>query len=219
MISVAIDGTSGAGKSSVADEVCKRLNFLHLNTGELYRAIAYKAKKCNIDYNDENELSKMITKTKIDIKFIDGKQIVYLDGENISNKLHNPEMSRGASLVSQFKNIRESIKELQRSFAKQFDIVIEGRDIGTEILPNATHKIFLTASPEARAERRVKQLIEDGQDNINYNEILDSIKKRDYTDSHRQISPLKQAEDAIYIDSSNLTFDEVVNKILDIIKG
>lgn len=218
MISVAIDGTSGAGKSSVADEVCKRLNFLHLNTGELYRAIAYKAKNCNIDYNDENELSKMITKTKIDIKFIDGKQIVYLDGENISNKLHNPEMSKGASLVSQFKDIRESIKELQRSFAKQFDIVIEGRDIGTEILPNATHKIFLTASPESRAERRVKQLIEDGQENINYNEILDSIKKRDYTDSHRQISPLKQAEDAIYIDSSNLTFDEVVNKILDIIK-
>lgn len=218
MISIAIDGTSGAGKSSVADEVCKQLNFLHLNTGELYRAIALKAKNCNIDYTDEESLNKMITTTIIDVKYVDGKQIVYLDGENVAGKLHNPEMSKGASLVSQFKAIRESIKELQRKFANEFDIVIEGRDIGTEILPNATYKIFLTASPEARAERRVKQLIEDGQQNINYDEILEAIKKRDYTDTHREISPLKQANDAVLIDSSNLTFDEVVNKILEIIK-
>lgn len=218
MISIAIDGTSGAGKSSVADEVCKKLNYLHLNTGELYRAIALKAKNSNIDYNDEEALNNMIASTNIDVKYIDGKQVVYLDGDNVAGKLHNPEMSKGASLVSQFRAVRESIKELQRKFASEFDIVIEGRDIGTEILPNATFKIFLTASPEARAERRVKQLIEDGQQNINYDEILEAIKKRDYTDTHREISPLKQADDAIFIDSSNLTFDEVVNKILDIVK-
>lgn len=218
MISIAIDGTSGAGKSSVADEISKKLGYLHLNTGELYRAYAYKYYSNGIDYNDRDILTTITKETHIDVKFIDNKQVTYLDGVDVSTKLHNPEMSKGASLVSQYKEIRESIKELQRSFAKKYNVIIEGRDIGTEIIPNATFKFFLTASTEERAKRRVKQLIEDGH-KVDYEDILQGIKNRDYTDIHREISPLIQASDAILIDTSDLTFDEVVNKIINVIEG
>ena len=216
MISVAIDGTSGSGKSTVAKILAKKLGFVHLNTGELYRAVAYKAFITKVDYTKENEVNDLLKNTNISVRFdAEGEQITLLDGEAVGQYLHNATISNISAYVSQYLNVRQSVRGLQRQIANSYDIVMEGRDIGTEILPNATYKFFLTASPEVRAHRRFIQLQESGDNSITFDSVLADIKSRDERDMTRKLSPLKKADDAIMVDSSDMNLDEVVEYILE----
>lgn len=215
MINIAIDGTSGSGKSSVAKEIAKRLGFLHLNTGELYRAFAYYVIKNDIDYKSEDALKTVANKILINVDYILGsEQRTMLNGEYIGTVLHTDEVSKMSAVVSAYPCVRNKIKEVQRCIAHKNNVVVEGRDIGTVVLPFATFKFFLTATPEERAKRRYKQFVEAGED-VTYEKVLESIKKRDELDINREISPLVKADDAILIDSTDMTFEQVVNFILD----
>lgn len=208
-INIAIDGPSAAGKSTIAKKCAKLLGYSHLDTGAMYRCVAYKAKKEGIDWNDEEKLAEMIKNMKIDFNK-DGK--VYLDHEDVSQKIRTNDISMGASSVSRHLKVRECLVELQQQIAKNKGYILDGRDIGTVVLKDAELKIYLVASASARAERRIKEYIEKGID-FDRDEIIKDIEKRDYQDMHREHSPLKKAEDAIEIDSSDLTIDEVVSKI------
>ncbi|WP_273399375.1 (d)CMP kinase [Traorella massiliensis] len=208
-INIAIDGPSAAGKSTIAKKCAKLLGYSHLDTGAMYRCVAYKAKKEGIDWNDEEKLAEMIKNMKIDFNK-DGK--VYLDHEDVSQKIRTNDISMGASSVSRHLKVRECLVELQQQIAKNKGYILDGRDIGTVVLKDAELKIYLVASASARAERRIKEYIEKGID-FDRDEIIKDIERRDYQDMHREHSPLKKAEDAIEIDSSDLTIDEVVSKI------
>ena len=208
-INIAIDGPSAAGKSTIAKKCAKLLGYSHLDTGAMYRCVAYKAKKEGIDWNDEEKLAEMIKNMKIDFNK-DGK--VYLDHEDVSQKIRTNDISMGASSVSRHLKVRECLVELQQQIAKNKGYILDGRDIGTVVLKDAELKIYLVASASARAERRIKEYIEKGID-FDRDEIIKDIERRDYQDTHREHSPLKKAEDAIEIDSSDLTIDEVVSKI------
>lgn len=208
-INIAIDGPSAAGKSTIAKKCAKLLGYSHLDTGAMYRCVAYKAKKEGIDWNDEEKLAEMIKNMKIDFNK-DGK--VYLDHEDVSQKIRTNDISMGASSVSRHLKVRECLVELQQQIAKNKGYILDGRDIGTIVLKDAELKIYLVASASARAERRIKEYIEKGID-FDRDEIIKDIERRDYQDMHREHSPLKKAEDAIEIDSSDLTIDEVVSKI------
>ena len=208
-INIAIDGPSAAGKSTIAKKCAKLLGYSHLDTGAMYRCVAYKAKKEGIDWNDEEKLAEMIKNMKIDFNK-DGK--VYLDYEDVSQKIRTNDISMGASSVSRHLKVRECLVELQQQIAKNKGYILDGRDIGTVVLKDAELKIYLVASASARAERRIKEYIEKGID-FDRDEIIKDIERRDYQDMHREHSPLKKAEDAIEIDSSDLTIDEVVSKI------
>ena len=218
MITIAIDGPSGAGKSTIADVVAQRLNFYHLNTGELYRAIAYKCVKNGVDYKDEEAVIKANEDSVVDIKFENGSQKTYIDGEMVSDKLHTAEMGVASSFVAKYLYIRTKVRDIQRKIASEHNIIIEGRDIGSEILPNATHKIYLTASVEERARRRVEQLAEHGEI-VSYEETLEALKVRDDNDMNRKISPLVIADGAVVVDSTNITFEQTVEQIVSICKG
>lgn len=213
VVNIAIDGTSGSGKSTVAGKLADKLHYYHLNTGQLYRAYALKCLNMGVTEPEKDDVLNLIKNTKVEVKFINGKQSTYLDGENVTNQLNDAEISRVASIISPFKQLRECVIEIQRSMAKLHNIIIEGRDIGTVIIPNAKYKFFVTASVEARAERRYKQLIEAGK-NVDYNDILNGLKERDEKDTQREISPLIKANDAILVDTSNLNIEEVVDLIL-----
>ena len=208
-INIAIDGPSAAGKSTIAKKCAKLLGYSHLDTGAMYRCVAYKAKKEGIDWNDEEKLAEMIKNMKIDFNK-DGK--VYLDHEDVSQKIRTNDISMGASSVSRHLKVRECLVELQQQIAKNKGYILDGRDIGTVVLKDAELKIYLVASASARAELRIKEYIETGID-FDRDEIIKDIERRDYQDMHREHSPLKKAEDAIEIDSSDLTIDEVVSKI------
>lgn len=215
MISIAIDGPSGSGKSTISKEVAQKLGFLHIDTGALYRAIAY--------FVFENKISlvnvpEILNKINIDLKFQDGKQLVFLNGKDVSEKIRTPEISSLSSQVSKIKKVREFLLETQRNLSKENNVIMDGRDIGTTILPDANIKIFLTASSETRARRRYLQLLESGID-CDYSDILKKVIERDNQDINREISPLKKADDAILLDTSNLTFSESINKIIEIIKS
>lgn len=215
MISIAIDGPSGSGKSTISKEVAQKLGFLHIDTGALYRAIAY--------FVFENKISlvnvpEILNKINIDLKFQDGKQLVFLNGKDVSEKIRTPEISSLSSQVSKIKKVREFLLETQRNLSKENNVIMDGRDIGTTVLPNANVKIFLTASSETRARRRYLQLLESGID-CDYSDILKKVIERDNQDINREISPLKKADDAILLDTSNLTFSESINKIIEIIKS
>lgn len=203
---IAIDGPSGSGKSSVAKEISKRLNIFYLNTGSMYRALGYKIFKEKLEVKDALSLLD-----NFDLKLINGK--FYLDDEDIEDKIVKNEISILASEVSKIKEVREYMVNLQRKLSANNSVILDGRDVGTVIFPNADIKIYLTASVEVRAKRRYLQ---DGT--LSYEEILDYIIKRDYEDSNRVNSPLRKAEDAIEIVSDNLNFEEVVDKIIDIVK-
>jgi len=215
MISIAIDGPSGSGKSTISKEVAQKLNFLHIDTGALYRAIAYYVFKNQIQID---KVSEILNKINIDLKFQDGKQLVFLNNENISEKIRTPEISALTSQISKNKEVREYLLKTQRNLAKKYNVIMDGRDIGTTVLPNANVKIFLTASNKTRAKRRQLQLIQSGID-CEYTEILKNIIERDNQDMNRKISPLIKAEGAILLDTSELTFSESVNKIIEIIKS
>ena len=217
MFNVAIDGPSGAGKSSICTEAAKRLGFVHVDTGALYRSIAYTVIKNNADISDEISLRQLLDSTKIELRFENNEQCVILNGENINDKIRTEEVSLKASDVSKIPMVREFLLDLQRELAANGNVLMDGRDIGTIVLPNADVKIFLTASPEKRAERRYNQLLEKGEE-AEYNTVLDKLIKRDYQDSHREIAPLKPSEDSIIADTSELDFEQSVKKIIEIIE-
>ncbi len=214
---IAIDGPSGAGKSTASKLLAKRLGYIYVDTGALYRAIAWKVKEKNIDSKDEAQLEDMCNKTDIKIRVVDSEQRVYVDGIDVSSYIRTPEIGMMSSKVSSVPCVRKRLLELQRQFGKEGGAVIEGRDIGTVVFPDAEVKFFLNASVEERGRRRYIELKGKGHD-VNLEDTIEDIKKRDYNDSKRDIAPLCVAADAIVIDSTGLDAEGVVKKMLDEIK-
>ena len=212
-INIAIDGPSAAGKSTVAKELAKRLGYTHLDTGSMYRAVAYITKEANIKIDDEEKIVNLINMSNIEIS---NDNHITVNGKDITEIIRSNEVSMAASDVSKLKRVREALVAMQRKIASQKGYILDGRDIGTVVLNDAEVKIYLIASAETRAQRRVLQNKEKGIP-YDYEQILEDIKKRDYQDIHRKESPLKKAEDAIEIDSSDMTQEEVILEILDII--
>ena len=217
MINIAIDGPAGAGKSSVAKEVAARLGFIYVDTGALYRAIGVNALKNGIKTDDTEAIIAILPETKVELRYVDGAQRVILNGEDVSETIRLPEASMAASNVSAIPAVREFLLDLQRDMAKNNNVIMDGRDIGTVILPDAQYKFFLTASAEVRAERRYKELVEKGT-TVDFDALLSEIKQRDYNDSHRATAPLRQADDAVFVDSSDMTKEEVIEYIASQIK-
>ena len=217
MIAVAIDGPAGAGKSTIARKVASELGFIYVDTGALYRTIGLACINNEIDITNLDAVAAILPQIDIRVVFFNGEQKVLLNDEDVSEKIRTEEVSMTASTVSAIPQVRKFLLDLQRNFAKTDNVIMDGRDIGTVVLPNAQVKIFLTASPEKRADRRVKQLLEKGMD-ADYNEILADIIKRDYNDSHREIAPLKPAEDSVLVDTTDMTLEQSIEKIADIIK-
>ncbi len=217
MINVAIDGPAGAGKSTIAKAAAKELGYIYVDTGALYRTIALSAVNSGVIDNEE-ETVKMLDSIEVKLGFAeDGTQCVYLNGEDVSSKIRTPEISMGASKVSAIPKVREFLLDLQRNIAKENNVIMDGRDIATVVLPDANPKIFLFASPECRAERRYKELIEKGE-NVSYEEVLADVNQRDYQDSHREIAPLKPTEESVMADTSSLTLEESIELIINTIK-
>ncbi|WP_454970057.1 (d)CMP kinase [Eubacterium sp.] len=216
MINVAIDGPAGAGKSTIAKAAAKELGFIYVDTGALYRAVAYNAVKNGV-IDDEQGIISMLDDTKVELKYVNGVQSVYLNGEDVSGFIRTPEISMGASKVSAIPQVRAFLLNLQREIAKTNNVIMDGRDIATVVLPNAEVKIFLFASPECRAERRYKELVEKGE-NVSFDDVLKDVNQRDYQDSHREIAPLKPSEESIMADTSELTLQESIDLIVNTIK-
>ena len=216
MINVAIDGPAGAGKSTIAKAAAKELGFIYVDTGALYRAVAYNAVKNGV-IDDEQGIISMLDDTKVELKYVEGVQSVYLNGEDVSGFIRTPEISMGASKVSAIPQVREFLLNLQREIAKTNNVIMDGRDIATVVLHNAEVKIFLFASPECRAERRYKELVEKGE-NVSFDDVLKDVNQRDYQDSHREIAPLKPSEESIMADTSKLTLQESIDLIVNTIK-
>lgn len=214
---VAIDGPAGSGKGTITKIVGQKMNLLNIDTGAMYRCITLAMLNNNIGVEELNKIEILLKNIKIEMKYKDGEIQVFLNGLDVTKDIRTKEVNEFVSPVSAIKIVRDSMSSLQRDMAKTTDVIMEGRDIGTVVFPNADVKIYLDATAEERANRRFKQNTESGID-IPYDEILKNVKERDYKDSHREISPLKQAEDAIYIDSTNLSIEEVCDKIIDIIK-
>lgn len=217
MISIAIDGPAGAGKSTIARRVAAQLGYIYVDTGALYRTIGLAATRRNTDLSDDNSLNALLSSISVELKFIDGVQHVFLDGEDVSEEIRTPSASMMASKVSAIGAVRAYLLDLQRDLAKKNNVIMDGRDIGTVVLPDAQIKIFLTASAQVRAERRCKELIEKGIE-VKYEDVLNDIIERDYNDSHREIAPLKPAEDGIIADTSDDTLDEAIDRLLQIIR-
>ncbi len=217
MINIAIDGPAGAGKSSVAKLAAKELGFIYIDTGALYRAVGVAVLRKNLKTDCREDVVSVLPEIELELKFVDGEQRVMLNGEDVSRDIRLPEASMAASNVSAIPEVREFLLEMQKKFARENNCLMDGSDIGTVILPHAKPKIFLTASPEVRADRRYKELIEKGTPK-DYNELLEEIKLRDYNDSHRAVAPLKPADDAYILDSSDMPIDEVVAKIVSLAK-
>ena len=216
-ISIALDGPSGSGKSTVAKFLSKKLNILYLDTGAMYRACAVKALKMNVDTLDEEKVKGFIDNIDIEIKYENGSQRTFLDGEDVSEKIREPQVSMAASNISSLKCVRLKMVEMQRKIAEKMSCVLDGRDIGSYVLPNADYKFYITASVDVRATRRYNELKEKGH-NVDFNELKKEIEQRDYNDSHRDFAPLTRAADAILIDTSDLNIEEVVNKVYSYIK-
>ena len=213
MSSIAIDGPAGAGKSTIAKLVAKKLDYIYVDTGAMYRAIAYELVRTGVDIEDEKALTDACAKMKIDIKYEDEVQQVYMNGENVTPYLRTEETGNMASKSSAKAPVRAALLDIQRNMAVEHNVVMDGRDIGTNVLPNAETKIYLTASADERANRRYKELTEKGEA-ADYEKIKADIIDRDERDMNRDIAPLKQAEDAVLVDSSDMTIDEVVAEIL-----
>lgn len=217
-IAIAIDGPAGAGKSSLSKEVAKELSFIYVDTGALYRTIGLAASRKGLKKEDKAEIISMLNDIDVKLSFNDeGTQIVLLNGEDVSSYIRTPEASMFASAVSAIPEVRAFLLDLQRNMAKSDNVIMDGRDIGTVVLPDAKIKIFLTASPEKRAMRRHKENIEKGIDST-YEEVLKDVNQRDYQDGHREIAPLKPAEDSILVDTSDYDFDGSKKLLLKVIK-
>lgn len=216
MINVAIDGPAGAGKSTVAKAAAKELGYIYVDTGALYRTIALNAVRNSV-IDDKDKIVKLLDDTRVDLKYINGVQAVYLNGEDVSAFIRTPEISMGASAVSAIPEVRAFLLDLQRNIARENNVIMDGRDIATVVLPNANVKIFLSASPECRAERRYKELIEKGE-SVSFEEVLADVNQRDYQDSHREIAPLKPSEESIILDTSNNTLEESIALVVNTVK-
>lgn len=217
LIRIALDGPSGSGKSTVAKRLSKDLNILYLDTGAMYRATALKAIKCGVDSLDLEGVSKFIDDIDLEIKYIDGAQHTFLDGEDVSEKIREPHVSMAASNISSLKCVRLKMVEMQRKIAAGTSCVLDGRDIGSFVLPDADFKFYVTASVEERANRRFKELTLKGH-KVDYSQLKAEIEQRDYNDKNRDFSPLVQAKDAIYLDTSFMNVEQVCNTILSYIK-
>ena len=217
VINVAIDGPAGAGKSTISRAAAKASGFIYVDTGALYRAIGVNALRKGIDTKDKSAVAATLSDISVDLVFENGEQKVLLNGENVSSEIRTPPASMAASDVSAVPEVRAFLFDLQRDIAKRNSCIMDGRDIGTVVLPDAQVKIFLTASPEARAMRRYKELIEKGSD-VEYKDVLEDLIQRDYNDSHREIAPLKPAEDGVILDTTDLNLEESINAIIEIIK-
>ena len=214
---IAIDGPGGAGKSTVAKAVAKKLDILYVDTGALYRTIGLYVKSKNVDPKDAEGVTALLDEIDIQVKYEDGAQCVYLNGVNHGDAIRTPEMSMYASAVSAIGSVRAFLLETQKKIARENSVVMDGRDIGTVILPDAEVKIFMTASPECRAMRRYKELIERGQD-VKYEDVLKEMNERDGADSSRAIAPTKAADDAILFDNSGFSLEQSVDAVVEIVK-
>jgi len=214
---IALDGPAGAGKSTIARRVAEQLGILYLDTGAMYRAIGIKALNLGLPAKDEAAVGTMLQSTDLDIRFVNGTQEVWLDGVNVSEAIRTPEASRAASDVSTLPVVRRALVDMQRKIASRQSLVMDGRDIGTHVLPDARHKFFLTASVAERAHRRLLDLKNRGDATVTLDEVKADIEYRDRQDSERAFAPLRQADDAILVDTTDLSIEEVVQTILDLI--
>lgn len=213
LIRVAIDGPSGAGKSTIAKAVGKQLNLDYIDTGAMYRAVAYKMAANNVSLSEKKKLEELLADTEID--FSNGN--IILDGEIINDKIRTPEISKMASDCSALSQVREKLVALQKKMGETKNVIMDGRDIGTNVLVDAEYKFFMTASPEERAKRRCIELTEKGE-NVSFEQVLKDIKERDHNDSTRDLNPLKKAEDALELDTTGMSIEDVVNSMLKEIK-
>ena len=218
IIRIALDGPSGSGKSTIAKKLSQKLNILYLDTGAMYRATAVKALSLNIDTIDEQGVKTFIDDINLEIKYIDGAQHTFLDGQDVSEKIREPHVSMAASNISSLKCVRLKMVDMQRKIASSMSCVLDGRDIGSFVLPDADFKFYITASVDVRADRRFKELMLKGH-TVNFDELRKEIEQRDYNDKNRDFSPLKKADDAIEIDTSFMTIEQVLNKVLSYIEG
>lgn len=214
---IAIDGPSGAGKSTVAKELSTLLQFIYIDTGAMYRAIGLYTAQKNVSASDREKVPGLLPEIKLELGFIDGVQHIFLNGEDVSDKIRTEEASKRASDVSAIPEVRAFLLDFQRSFAKSNHVLMDGRDIGTVVLPDADVKIFLTASAEARAHRRYLEQINKGMD-VTYEQVLEGMRVRDLQDSTRASAPLKPAEDAIFVDTTEMTLQQSIDHILNIVK-
>lgn len=217
VINVAIDGPGGAGKSTSARAAAKELGYIYVDTGALYRAVGVNALRNNIDTKDKSAVAASLEGISVDLVFENGEQKVLLNGENVSVEIRTPPASMAASDVSAVPEVRAFLFDLQRDIASRNNCIMDGRDIGTVVLPDAQVKIFLTASAEERAKRRYAELQAKGS-TVSFQSVLDELIERDYNDSHREIAPLKPAEDSVILDTTGVSLEEQVQKIIDIIK-
>ncbi len=214
---IAIDGPSGTGKSTIAKILSQKLEMVYVDTGAMYRAIGYRLNALGFNLDDEDVVCENMNSVNLEIKYIDGAQNIFVDGENVTSTIRTQEVSTFASKIAVYKDVRSKLVKMQQDLAEQNDVIMDGRDIGTKVLPNAKYKFYLDANPEERTKRRINELTLKGIE-CDYNTILMEIIERDDRDKNRAESPLVQAEDAVLIDTSNLNIDEVVNSILSHIK-
>ena len=211
---IAVDGPSGAGKSTIAKAVAKKLDIEYIDTGAMYRAVGFKVASCGVSTDDVKAIEGLIEDTDIDL--VEGR--ILLDGVDVSDSIRTPEMSMMASKCSAIPAVREKLVEIQREMGRRKSVIMDGRDIGTNVLKDAEYKIYLTASAEERAQRRFKELQEKGEDQ-SYEEVLQDIIQRDHNDMTRELNPLRKAEDAIEIDSTGMNVDQVVDAVLKVVNG
>lgn len=217
MVNIAIDGPAGAGKSTVARGAAKQLGIIYVDTGALYRTVALYVLRSGRSVHNTERVKQALADIRIELRFVGGVQRVYLNGEDVSEDIRTPEVSMGAAAVAALPCVRDFLFEQQRRIAREKDCIMDGRDIGTVVLPDAQIKIFLTASVEERARRRYRELCEKGED-VRYEDVLRDVQERDYNDSHRAVAPLKQAEDAVLFDTTGLTLEESIDRLLHCIK-